>query len=53
MGHSKIKPPINERLVEKNKCIHTNIMLKNGLIFILSFIIQCDNAFTKHTKYES
>ena len=31
MGHHEIKTPTNEKFIEKNRCIHTNIMLKNGL----------------------
>ena len=34
MGHYEIKPPIYEKFIEKNKCIHTNDMLENGLMYL-------------------
>ena len=40
-------PPMNERFVEKNKCLHTNNMLYTMLL------VNVINASTKHTKYKS
>ena len=34
MGHYEIKPPIYKIFVEKNKCLHTNDMLENGLVYL-------------------
>lgn len=32
MGHCEMKPPIYEKFTEKNKYIHTNGKLENGLM---------------------
>ena len=32
VSHNEIKPPIYEKFIEKNKCIHTIDMLENGLV---------------------
>ena len=34
VGHNEIKSPIYEKFIEKNRCIHTNNMLKNGLMYL-------------------
>ena len=34
VGHYEIKPPIYEKFIEKNKCIRTNDMLENGLMYL-------------------
>ena len=33
-GHYEIKPPIYKKFLKKNKCIHSNNMLENGLIYL-------------------
>ena len=34
VGEYEIKPFTHENLVEKNKCIHTNGRVKNGLMYL-------------------
>ena len=33
-GLYEIKPPIYEKFIENNKCIHTKGMLENGLMYL-------------------
>ena len=33
VGDYEIKPPIYENFLEKNKCIHTNDRVENGLTY--------------------
>ena len=47
----KLNPPIYEKFIEKNECMHTNGMLENGLIYLYSAsqfnVINVSTAYTK------
>ena len=46
-------PYIKEVYKEKNKCIHTKIMLENGLMYLYrAFQSHGMNASTTYTKYK-
>ena len=34
VGHYESKPDVNEKFIEKNKCICTNIMLESELMYV-------------------
>ena len=54
MGHYEIKPPMYEKFMEKNKCIHTNGMLESRLMYLYQDVqFNVINVSTTHTKYIS
>jgi hypothetical protein len=34
VGHYEIEPDVYKNFIEKNKCIRTNIMLENELMYL-------------------
>ena len=47
MGHSEIHPSINEKFIEKHKCICINGKLENGFMYLYStFQFNVINAST-------
>ena len=54
MGHYENRPPIYEKVIEKNKCICTNDMLENGLMYLYwAFQFEMINASITYSKYKS
>ena len=49
--HYEIKSPIYKNFIKKRKCIHTNGMPENGLIYVCEvFQFNAINASTTHTQ---
>ena len=54
VGHYEFKPPIYQKVIKKNKCIRTNGMLENGLMYLYwAFHFNVINASTTYAKYKS
>ena len=54
MSHYEIEPPIYEKCMEKNECMRTKGMLRNGLLYVyLAFQCNMTNASTMYTQHES
>ena len=54
VGHYEIKPLIHKKFIEKNKYIHTNGMLENGLVYLYhAFQFNVINDSNTSTNYKS